>query len=165
MVKLLSTKLRGMAQPDDPDFCFCSKGCSLDIVLQVQECSSTGCKGIAPWHGQLFHCDLCLQPGTWTAYGITFESFSSGIGFLVQGPDTSVFRKPSFSIDCLRTLRETCCGMGGFSIGASYLGFRTAVFNDRSDLACQAIRLNGGTVVPGVWSCKCIRLMLESQAC
>ena len=140
-MKPLATKPRGMDQIADASFNFCCQGNILDIVLQVQEASASSCKGITSWHGELFVCDWHLEPGIWTMYGAVFESFASGIGFLSRWPDTSMVRKPSFTPACLRTLRETCGGMGGISIGASFLGFQAVVFNDRSELTTDLLSL------------------------
>ena len=149
LVEQATTDRRGMEHISDCAFQACRRGCTVDLVVTVQVSDGDCCKGVTAWHKEWFVCDFGLAVGTWTLYGVQFENFEAGFGYLTRGPDMHVCRKPARAPSSFKVLRETCCGLGGFSTGASYLNFQTCAFNDRSPLACQAIALNGGRVFPG----------------
>ena len=87
---------------------------------------------------------------TWSRVFGLFTMFEPlGLFQLSCGPETMTFRRPQLSLEAFKVLRETCCGMGVISTGASFINYATVVFNDRSNLACDSIRLNNGHVVPG----------------
>ena len=73
----------------------------------------------------------------------------AGSGLLVLTSHTLCIPSLPCTPSSFRILRETCCGLGGISTGAGFIGFQTVVFNDRSPLACDAIKANKGFVVQG----------------
>ena len=133
----------------DPPLPSVRGGTVLSLVVQVHETLETGCRGYTKLRDEAFELDTGLDEGVWTLYDVRNDGLSGSHFRLSCGQDTQFFKRPVRTWDAFKTIRETCCGMGGISTGASFIGFDTAVFNDRSELACRAIQANQGLVIPG----------------
>ncbi|CAE7241535.1 aquIMA [Symbiodinium microadriaticum] len=128
----------------DPALCGLESGVSFDIV--VSHVSGSIFKSL--WHGDLFSCQG-LGPGTWTLYGFILHSVERNVGYLKGTEESRAFRRPEYSAASFRTLVEVCSGIGGFSVGANFLGFETLLCVDKAEIACETVRLNGGNALHG----------------
>ena len=161
----LFTKPEGTAMWNDPPFSTLTEGQQICLVIQVFQQSSGTCEGQTLGRKDPFCLDAPLEVGIWTVYDVTFAGFRGGVGFLQGGSSTVCYRETLFRPEVLKTIRELCSGMGGISIGASFLGYSTAAFNDKSELACQAIRLNGGTTIQGDIACTQVVKAMHGSGC
>ena len=87
--------------------------------------------------------------GNWTLYGYRVSGRAFGLPLLVPTDESKVFPEPALECKHFQQCVELCCGIGGISIGAQQLGWRTKVFVDHSDLACRTIVSNGSQVLCG----------------
>ena len=94
------------------------------------------------WHGSLCKVRDELSPGIWTLYG--YNAIVDSDIVLEPSIGSKKIQKPRDPDTGVISLKEICCGIGGFSVGAAESGFYTSVFLDRSDIACQTINANGG---------------------
>ena len=87
--------------------------------------------------------------GNWTLYGYQVSGKAFGLPLLIPTDESRVFPEPVLERKHFQQCVELCCGIGGISIGAQQLGWRTKVFVDHSDLACKTIVSNGGQALCG----------------
>ena len=119
-------------------------GSRLDVVLvHVKENIFRGL-----WHGDLYSCGS-LGPGTWTLYGFILASVERNVGFLQSAEGSVAFQCVDRGASSFNTLVEVCSGIGGISIGASFIGFETLLSVDIAAIACETVRLNGGRALEG----------------
>ena len=120
-------------------------GEAVDAVIEVTAVHEGFVTAKEKWFGTECRVHEVLTPGTWTLYG--YRTVVSGDIILEPGVMSKKFRKPCMTDVSQLQLREVCAGIGGFSLGAAESGFKTVVFLDRSPIACQTIRNNGGTCI------------------
>ena len=138
-----------MALLPDPSLQSCAAGDSLCLVVHISSVQEGISLGRTVWHDEPVRILTQLQAGTWTFYHVVVDKAEPGCFVLRLQTETVCILRPPTTPSSFRIIRETCSGMGGISTGASFLGFHTPVFNDRSDLACQAVILNGGKAIQG----------------
>ncbi|CAE7270136.1 aquIMA [Symbiodinium sp. CCMP2592] len=119
-------------------------GSTLDIV--VFQVNGGIYKGAM--HGDLYSCPN-LGPGFWTLFGYTLSSVERNVGYLTCNEESRAFPKPDHSAAAFGTVVEVCAGIGGLGLGARFSGMHILLQVERTDIACETLRLNGGPVLAG----------------
>ena len=122
-----------------------SMGETIDLVVLVSGHSDSLSWGRELWYD--IDCKITepLALGVWTLYNYVVEEREDFI--LAASANSRRFQKPKAALTPTVPVKEICAGMGGITIGAQQLGFRSLVLLDVNPLACAAIRRNGGRVL------------------
>ena len=116
-------------------------GESIDLVIQVLGCASTGTEARELWFGVDCIIAESLSTGIWTLYGYRVVSTA---GFVLEASsDSQKFRKPEDPASHVVPVKEVCAGLGGISMGAKQLGFQSLAMLDINSLAMKSAALNG----------------------
>ena len=142
------------------DACLDRLSCGEQLDMVVVSICDELYRGL--WNGDRFIVKG-LGSGVWSLFGYRLVGKSNGVGFLESTEHSAAIQKPELSREAFLNLKETCCGIGGISAGASFVGAKTIAFNDKSGVACQTIRLNGGVAVEGDVSCPEVRKAIALQ--
>ena len=87
--------------------------------------------------------------GIWTLYDYVVVGKVDGLTELQGDKSSRAFPEPNLNAASFKHAVELCCGIGGISVGAVRLGWKTKVFVDQSPLACKAVECNHGYVLCG----------------
>ena len=114
------------------------------------------------WHGDLYMVEG-LAAGVWTLMGYKLAHVQSGVGYLSKDSDSHEFLRPPLELSSFGMLKELCSGIGCISVGTSFAGCKTSLYVDVSQIACDTVRLNGGTALQGNLSDRAVRIQVLSD--
>ena len=118
----------------------------------------------ALWHGQaLILEDQDLDDGRYTLYNFIFVGSRDGVPVLKAGSDSFCFAVKPRTTESYRTLVDLCSGLGGMSHGLTGLGGHTLLHVDRSQLAVDTVKDNGGAVLKGDVSEASVQLQIHQR--
>ena len=144
--------------PGDPALGDLKPGAVIDVV--VASVSEGLFKGL--WHGDLYMVEG-LAAGVWTLMGYKLAHVQSGVGYLSKDSDSHEFLRPPLELSSFGMLKELCSGIGCISVGTSFAGCKTSLYVDVSQIACDTVRLNGGTALQGNLSDRAVRIQVLSD--
>ena len=130
----------------DPSLRDLQLGARVDLVLHVHGQDNSA---VALWTGDVYFVKPALPQGIWTLYQALLADRTDGSGCLLCDHHTTRLQKPELQPNAFSTIKEVCAGIGGISLGAGQAKCRTLVFLDRSEIACETIRMNGGRAMCG----------------
>ena len=149
----------------DPQLTVLCTGTTLDLVLQVDEVAGDRAYATTLWTKEKCICDLVLIPGaSYTIYGARLEGVHDGPPLLQCTTGSLIFRHSDVVMQSFTSLVEVCAGIGGISVGFQAVGGVNVAALDRSDIACETLRLNGFRVQEGDISTREARIPLH-QSC
>ena len=115
---------------------------SLSGAILAEDC----CLFRATWHDEQYVLQGSSLPmGKWTLYRYKFLGWSNDRPILGRHGDSHEYPQGECKLGSFRAIVELCSGMGGMAIGAARLGGETILQVDKSPLAAQTVRQNGGT--------------------
>ena len=128
----------------DPTWEALVTGQLVDLVFETDHSGSF----VDTWHGGLLQC-ATLTPGNWSVFRFRVTAVQDRILTIEATAESIAIPKPKLCLTSFLRIKETCSGIGGISIGAAFAGCHTLLFSERSQIACQTLRLNKGFVVEG----------------
>eukprot|EP00435_Cladocopium_sp_Y103_P049900 s843_g15.t1 len=118
-------------------------GSLVSLVARVQPSSMSdeiSCTGLSPSQDFSLRSPTVLAPDVYTFYDLILEK---GDPMLLAFGDTTAYHSQR-TLDNFHKVRvfDVCCGMGGFALGSTPLGFEITASLDSNSLACQTVRMN-----------------------
>ena len=119
-------------------------------------------KVVALWHKAVLCVEGCdLEIGRHTLYNFEFAGVQNGVHILRAGTQSEHFAAKPQTSESYRTLVDLCSGLGGMSQGLRGLGGHTLLHVDRSQLAVDTVRDNGGAALKGDISHASVQLQIH----
>ena len=134
-----------------------SEGFAWTGVVEVTEGVVT-----ALWHKEAVQLvDHDLEAGRYTLYNFVFAGLQGGIPALRSDPESVCLAAKPRTTESFRTLVDLCSGLGGMSQGLRGLGGHTLLHVDRSQLAIDTVKDNGGVALKGDISLETVQLQVH----
>ena len=118
----------------------------------------------ALWINEPVRVQADLTTGVHTIYGFVFAGFQGGLAVLEASDTSKWFKAKHCHSRSFRNIVDACCGLGGFSWGLWGLHGNTILSVDRSQLAVDTVRDNGGMALTGDIADHNIQLCIHQAA-
>jgi hypothetical protein len=117
-------------------------GSRISLVAYINEFKdgTCFCTGLSPQQSFVVTGAAAHAPGLYSFYDLERAQEDSACHVVDGVTEIHVHHEKDHFTHV--TVLDFCSGMGGFSIGSQLLGMRTAIFVEKSALACEALRAN-----------------------